>query len=444
MLWNRPPAETPPADRDAALAAALLGRFTGEPRRGPLPGGRTAALAALAGYDLGDYGKSRNFVAGAVSRLSPYLRHGMLSVTEVRDAIRERCQTEPHRAEEFLKQFAWRDFFDKVLAWHGRRLDDDLEAPKHAVPRSDDMPADVASATTGLPCMDGMLTQLFDAGYLHNHQRLWFAAYLCHFRGVHWSEGAKLFRRHLYDGDTASNDSSWQWVEGTFAAKPYFMNQENVDRFSGGVYCDTCRVKCPFRASYEELQVRLFERGRAPLATVEYKSTGRESLPPPVREVAADPPPRDVLVWVHDAALSPGDAALKANPDAAVVFAFDEPALRAEPWAFHRLAFVFDGVTDLFAAIPNPVKLVTIGDPAADLAEVAAKLGARQIHLTDSANPAVREIAEALRREFAVTMYDRPTLADYAEEPRRFSRYWTKVAPQVLGRSAKAKRGHHK
>ena len=285
MPWNWTPALTmTPPERDRFLAAALPGCFLGEPTRGPLPGGRAAALAALAGYDLGDYGKNRNFLAGAVSRLSPYLRHGMVSVTEVRDAVNERYASEPQRREMFLKQLAWRDFFDKVLDWHGRGLDDDLEAPKHSVERTAGLPADTAAGATGLPCMDGILNQLFETGYLHNHQRLWLAAYLCHFRGVKWQEGARLFRQYLYDGDTASNSSSWQWVEGTFADKPYYMNQENIALFSNNQYCATCRVPCPFRASYDDLRERLFGGHRAPL-----KMVGR--YPDPPAAVPGDPGP---------------------------------------------------------------------------------------------------------------------------------------------------------
>ena len=153
----------------------------------------------------------------------------------------------------------------------------------------------------------------------------------------------------------------------------------------------------------------------------------------------------DTLVWVHDAALSPADAALAADPGAAVVFAFDEAALRREPWAFHRLAFVFDGVVELLAGLPNPVKLVTVGDPLTNISAVAAKLGAKAVELTDHPAPAVREVAEGLRRSsLAVTARPRPTLAEYTEEPRRFSRYWRKCEAQVLGYSAKGRKGHHR
>jgi len=62
------------------------------------------------------------------------------------------------------------------------------------------------------------------------------------------------------DADIASNNLSWQWVAGTFSSKPYVFNRENLERFSGGLYCDSCaaRARCPFDDSYENLAKKLF------------------------------------------------------------------------------------------------------------------------------------------------------------------------------------------
>lgn len=430
------------ADRDRFVRDHLAGLWIGEPRRvADTPGGRAAALDRLRCHDATGYGQRRNHLDGPVSRLSPYLRHGMLAITEVRDHLRERYAGQPERTEEYLRQLAWRDFFEKVLDWHGDGLDDDLEEPKHNVPRADALPADVAAGRTGLPCIDGMLAELFAAGYLHNHERLWFAAYLCHFRGVRWQQGARLFRQHLLDGDRASNGSSWQWVESTFAGKPYYMNRENVATFSGGKWCDTCTARCPFDASYETLQHRLFGGNVAPLPL------GLPHRPPPASDgvlrpdasSSGSPVAVSTLVWVHDAALRPTDPAVAAHPDAALVFVLDEPALRAEPWAFHRLAFVLDGVAELFAASPHPVKQLRLGDPAAELAAVAADLRAAELAATDHPNPRVRRVLAGVSG-LSVVAHPRPVLAEYAGEPRRFSRYWEAVAKQVLGYAPKGEK----
>ncbi|MGL4424133.1 MAG: FAD-binding domain-containing protein [Gemmataceae bacterium] len=401
-------------------------------------GGRTAALAQLAAYDASRYGPSRNFLDAPVSRLSPYLRHGMLSLPEVRDHIRSRYAGQPELVEEYLRQLAWRDFFEKVLDWHGVALRDDLETAKHAVRRDALMPTDIATGRTGLPCIDGMLAELFETGYLHNHERLWFAAYFCHFRGLRWTHGARLFRQYLLDGDEASNSASWQWVESTFASKPYFMNQENIAHYSNNRWCADCQVRCPFRHSYERLQTELFGGNVAPLAL---KVLPPETVPPvpqsPLLHELPNFPPAGELIWVHDAMLSAADITVQTFPTAAVLYVQDDASRFDEPWAPHRTQFVQEGVADLFASIPQAVKHSATGDTVATIVAMARAIGAKAIATTDHPAPAVRGVIEQLQRQQTVRVLPRPVLADYTEEPRRFTRYWEKVSRQVLGYTAK-------
>jgi deoxyribodipyrimidine photo-lyase len=430
------------------IVEELVGCFSGDTEKNTLPGGRTEAWNLLRSWDPSDYGRTRNFLDAPVSRLAPYLRHGMITAVEVRDHLLQKVAGDSSRLEEFLRQLSWRDFFEKVLAWHGRGLDDDIEPSSHGVNRSETMPHDVLSSATGLPCIDGILADLHESGYLHNHARLWLAAYLCHFRGVRWQEGARLFRQQLYDGDYASNSSSWQWVAGTFSAKPYFMNRENIAKFSGSFWCSDCHVRCPFDAPYPVLQDALFSGSVAPFADsiVSDVSTSSPPLPPSSATAECEiesVPSIPKLVWVHDAAMSWEDPALKANPNAAVVFVIDEPALRAEPWAFHRLAFVMDGIDDLFGHLPNPERIVLIGDPAEQIGALARAIGVLSIHLSEHPNPPVIETTQRIRESHEVVVHPRPVFTNYPQQPRRFSRYWETVAPQVLGhRPKRGKRMH--
>ena len=77
------------ADRAAMLAhvAALSSR---DDAASAVPdiaaGGRKAAEAMLATVEPRAYAASRNHLDGAVTRLSPYIRHGVLSLDEVRNA----------------------------------------------------------------------------------------------------------------------------------------------------------------------------------------------------------------------------------------------------------------------------------------------------------------------------------------------------------------------
>ncbi len=404
-----------------------------------MAGGRREGLARLLAFDPTHYGRTRNFTDSPVSFLSPYLRHGMISVVEVRDHLKSRFANDPGILAEFLRQLAWRDFFEKVLAWYGMGIEEDLEEAKDPSPRSRRLPLDVLAGETGLPCMDGMLHELYQNGYLHNHARLWFAAYLCHYRKVRWQEGAKLFRQHLYDGDIASNSASWQWVNGTFSAKPYFMNKSNIDTFSNGRWCGNCRVKCPFDSDYTTLQKKLFSGLEGPIDSFPAEAPPPQKNAPNVckQDPEIYPTRNSDLIWVHDAALSWVDPAFKANPGAAVAFIFNEPMLLAEPWSKHRLSFVMDGIDDLFDHLPNPTKLVRVGDPVEQIALIARMFGSRTIHISEHPNPWVVQAIEKLKSDFHVVVYSRPVFVEYAEEPKRFSRYWEKVANQVIGHGFK-------
>ncbi|MAC66576.1 MAG: hypothetical protein CMK54_00965, partial [Proteobacteria bacterium] len=45
--------------------------------------GRKAALLALSQFNPVDYKRTRNFLEGNVSKLSPYITHGILSLREI-------------------------------------------------------------------------------------------------------------------------------------------------------------------------------------------------------------------------------------------------------------------------------------------------------------------------------------------------------------------------
>lgn len=227
----------------------------------PLEGGREAAEAALAAIDPVTYEKNRNFIDGAVTRLSPYIRHGVLDLAEVRDAALDAALD--GRPGKLVQELAWRDYFRRVYAELGTAVWDDREPYKTGFAAPDyarEMPEDVLAGTTGLACVDAWRDELVTTGYLHNHARLWLAGYIVHWRRVRWQAGAHWFLQHLLDGDPASNNLSWQWVASTFSQKPYYYNRENVERFSDGRYCRDCPLygACPMEGSYEQIEAALF------------------------------------------------------------------------------------------------------------------------------------------------------------------------------------------
>lgn len=238
--------------------------FGGEPGPSDIEGRMEAAEARLAGVDPPQYGRTRNHVDGKVTRLSMYLRHGVLDLAEVRDRVLAMV-AKPDKAYKLVNELAWRDYWQRVYAEIGDGVWEDLEPYKtgfHADEYADTLPEDIPEGRTGLACMDGFADELRRTGYLHNHIRMWVAAYVVHWRRVKWHAGAEWFLVHLLDGDPASNNLSWQWVASTFSHKPYMFNRGNLEKYTDGRYCTVCphadTYTCPFQGSYGRLSADLF------------------------------------------------------------------------------------------------------------------------------------------------------------------------------------------
>ncbi|MFB2834394.1 FAD-binding domain-containing protein [Floridanema evergladense] len=227
-------------------------------------GGRKAAEEFLHKIEPVNYAKSRNFLTGAVTKLSPYIRYGVISLAEVRDTVLGKVENQDD-ATKLINELGWRDYWQRLYAQLGDKIWQDREPYKTGYSvkdYGDNLPEDIISGSTGLVCIDNFSEDLRSHGYLHNHARMWLAAYIVHWRKVLWQVGAKWFLSHLLDGDPASNNLSWQWVASTFSHKPYFFNRENLERYTEGVYCRQCPLygKCDFEGSYEDLEKRLFPK----------------------------------------------------------------------------------------------------------------------------------------------------------------------------------------
>jgi deoxyribodipyrimidine photo-lyase len=228
-------------------------------------GGRIVAEARLHQANTGvEYAKTRNFLDGTVTRLSPYIRYGVLSLAEVRDfAV---SQTDDIlEVEKFVNELGCRDYWQRIYIEIGDGIWQDLEDYKTgftATDYADDLPEDIVLGKTGIRFIDDYIQELYTSGYLHNHARMWLAAYVVHWRRIKWQAGASWFLQHLLDGDPASNNLSWQWVASTFSSKPYYYNLENVLKYTGKTYVGDAKSfgHEAFVGTYEELATRLFPK----------------------------------------------------------------------------------------------------------------------------------------------------------------------------------------
>jgi len=369
-----------------------------------------AAYRRLAAVRPADYARSRNAIHGAVTRLSPYFTHGLLDLPAALAAVTQRYPLGPE--DKLVMEFGWREFFQHVWRHLGEGILRDIRPPIRSQPYAQVLPADVRSASSGVPVIDQAVRTLYATGYLHNHARMWLASYLVHQRKLHWRVGADWMYGHLLDGDLASNHLSWQWVAGTFSSKPYLFNAENVARYapaewhSPGTVIDT---------DYAELEERARHGG----------DCGPEAhRPEPVEEppLLAEPPlspsvlptslPEQVRL-VHPWSLG------EVDPADYCLGWIDPRFHRRFPWSARRWRFVLERMQTVCAA-------VHIGDGR----ELLERLRGSSLIARDTAHPGYAEVL----RSGAVNLQPVPRFLPDPEQLRpSFSRFYGERMPRRRG-----------
>jgi deoxyribodipyrimidine photo-lyase len=365
------------------------------------PPSRAAGLARLAAVDPVAYARTRNHLRGAVTRLSPYLTHGLISLPEVVAAVGD--------DGKLAQELAWREFFQLV---HGREgagiLHDRFQRQPRLAPDAGPrrLPRALVEARTGVAALDAAVRALVDTGYVHNHARMWLAATACHLAGADWRAGAAWFQFHLLDGDLASNALSWQWVAGSGSAKPYLMDQANLNRFA-----DTRQAATFLDRPHQDLLA-------GPVPEVLRASIDLDlpvtlpDLPPPVLD------PRRAALLYHPWGL---DATWRVDEDADRWLLLEPAFLARHPWSPTRLAWL------LAAARSVPGLRVAVGDARELLApRVTAAERGEAAPLRHRTHPAVAHWPGP--RDPLPTVFAHRWVADAA--PRSFSAFWRAVAPR--------------
>ena len=382
---------------------------------GPLyPPTREAALARIAAVRPGEYARSRNAIEGAVTQLSPYISHGLVSLPEVLAGVAANNRLGVQHKLVF--ELGWREYFHHVWAHRGTGIFESL----HPGPLPDgayatELPPDIRQARTGVPAIDQAVRTLYATGSLHNHARMWLASYVVHLRKVHWRAGADWLYSHLLDGDLASNHLSWQWVAGTASHKPYLFNADNVAKYAPPEWHSPGSA---IDRSYEALNI--FAQQPKALQPFGPSSEGVEepalsSAPPshlasaPKLAVTAG---RDVWL-VHPWALGPRPCDLP--PNGLTLGWWPRDFHRDRPWSAARWHFVGTRMAEL-----APVRWLASGT---DLA--AALAGARSAQTL--ANPHVDALLP-----HTVVRRAAPRLFQPVDRPcGSFSQWWTRTLRNV-------------
>ncbi len=347
---------------------------------GSFTGGQVAADSALAAFDITGYATRRNEVyppsRRGASRLSPYIRHGLLSLPDVWDHV-----AAGHRrdVEKFRDELLWQEF---ARHWYARLGTRTRHNTRHRLPGSDsacDVPPDEGWSRR-LSCLDLALSELERDGWLVNQTRMWLAGHWTVREGHRWTDGEDHFFRHLLDGSRAANRLGWQWVTGAGSSKPYGLSRRQVERRAPGT-CMSCEFRdaCPIEDWPPDPVLESIERvDRVQVDPSPVAMAG------PAAVVTTETPD---AVWLTAESLGDRDPALSAHRHLPVLFVFDEPLLASLRLSSKRLVFLTETLAHL--GVDHDLH-ISLGAPADILAD-------RKLAVTFAPVPGFRRRAERLQ-----------------------------------------------
>ena len=334
---NTPGVQLPPPDHATATSwvEAHLADLTETPAAASsLRGGQAEADRRLAALDITGYAARRNEVrpldARGATQLSPWIRHGLLSLVEVWDAVADA----PGRdRQKYRDELLWQEY---ARHWYARLR----ERTRHGV-RARLAGGSGEGWVHGLPCVDACVTELHTDGWLVNQSRMWLASHWAIREGKDWRLGEDEFFRHLLDGSRAANRLGWQWTVGAGSSKPYGFSRRQVEKRAPGL-CGSCphRDACPIEDWPDDPSLDPIER---PVALRRADDPTADAGPDAVLRTGGDPD----AVWLTAESLGDADPALAAHPDLPAVFVFDAPLLRRLRLSAKRLIFLAECLAEL-------------------------------------------------------------------------------------------------
>ena len=209
-------------------AQQRLYSFTGQISR-QLPTFKAASVKKSNAIYAYDQARDRTDLDGT-SRLSPYLRFGMLSARQaVVAALTASEKADDDEAADgaatWLSELIWRDFYIAILYHFPYVRQSSFREKYDKLPWINDENDFEAwcQGKTGYPIVDAGMRQLVESGWMHNRARMIVASFLVKHLLIDWRWGERFFMQHLVDGDPAANNGGWQWTAGTGTdASPYF------------------------------------------------------------------------------------------------------------------------------------------------------------------------------------------------------------------------------
>ena len=187
---------------------------------------------------LNSYYQLRNYDYGIenrtnVSQISKYTSHRILYEFDIIEKLKKY-----DKKQKFTDEILWRIYWKGYLENYKSIWFEYINFKENS--NNSYLISSAMNGKTGIDCFDTWIEELRENNYLHNHSRMWFASIWIFTLGHPWQLGAKLFMKHLLDGDASSNTLSWRWVAGMHTnKKPYLASKENIDKYTNNRFRDT-------------------------------------------------------------------------------------------------------------------------------------------------------------------------------------------------------------
>lgn len=342
-------------------------------------GGQRAADAAVGRFDVTGYavGRRRTYPQRRrhTSGLSPYVRHGLLTLPALWDAVEGPADDVAAFRLGLARQEHARHRYAHVAATgrprhrstpvqhnaDGDATRSDVHKGRSDGTRNGGSPdGDATRSDDGrgwnraMGCMALPLDELEEDGWLVDEARRWLASHWITDRRRPTAGAEEHLFRHLLDGSRAASWAGWAEARAT----P--VTRWDVEEWAPGL-CASCELvaRCPI------------ERPRPdPAATTPPTRSARAAHRAPNQVGGPDRPhlagdgTQPDAVWLTAESLGDADPALAAHPHLPAVFVFDEPLLDRLRLSAKRLTFLVETLADL--ATRRTVE-VYLGDPVATL-----------------------------------------------------------------------------
>uniref|UniRef100_A0A7S4PQ27 Photolyase/cryptochrome alpha/beta domain-containing protein n=1 Tax=Guillardia theta TaxID=55529 RepID=A0A7S4PQ27_GUITH len=173
-----------------------------------------------------------------VSRLSPYLRFGILSPRTLHFAV-----VDTRLSQDKIKTFSRRLFWRDLAYFHLHTFPDMSHVPirKHYKDQwwreDEELLSAWKQGRTGFPMVDAGMRELYATGWMHQNVRMIAASFLCEYLCISWVKGLEWFHETLVDLDHAINAMMWQNAGRSGIDQwNFIMSPENGSQDPTGAY----------------------------------------------------------------------------------------------------------------------------------------------------------------------------------------------------------------